>query len=47
MKKIIATSIIAAAFVSGSAFAAGAQIGLALGGNVGYTSAKRLDQSRK
>ncbi|GGG00303.1 MULTISPECIES: outer membrane beta-barrel protein [Cysteiniphilum] len=37
MKKIIATTIAAAALISGSAFAAGAQTGLVLGGSVGYT----------
>ncbi|WHN65196.1 outer membrane beta-barrel protein [Cysteiniphilum sp. QT6929] len=36
MKKIIATTVAAAALISGSAFAAGAQTGLVLGGNVGY-----------
>ncbi|MDA0912171.1 MAG: outer membrane beta-barrel protein [Proteobacteria bacterium] len=37
MKKIIATTVAAAALISGSAFAAGAQTGLVLGGSVGYT----------
>ncbi|MBK2125232.1 outer membrane beta-barrel protein [Fangia hongkongensis] len=36
MRKIIATSIIATALASGSAFAAGAQTGVVLGGNIGY-----------
>jgi len=37
MRKIIATSIITAALASGSAFAAGAQTGVVIGGSVGYT----------
>ncbi|WP_116963940.1 outer membrane beta-barrel protein [Fastidiosibacter lacustris] len=37
MKKIIATSIVAAALISGSAFAANAQTGMVMGGNLGYT----------
>lgn len=37
MKKIIATTVAAASLISVSAFAAGAQTGLVLGGSVGYT----------
>jgi opacity protein-like surface antigen len=36
MKKIIATTVAAAALISGSAFAAGAQTGMVMGGNLGY-----------
>ncbi|WP_235826905.1 outer membrane protein [Facilibium subflavum] len=37
MKKIIATSIVTATLASGSAFAAGAQTGVVIGGDIGYT----------
>ncbi|WP_440615983.1 outer membrane protein [Cysteiniphilum sp. 6C5] len=38
MKKIIATTVAAAALISGSAFAAGAQTGLVVGGNLGLAT---------
>ncbi|WP_395947732.1 outer membrane protein [Caedibacter taeniospiralis] len=38
MKKIIATTVAATALISGSAFAAGAQTGLVLGGNLGLAT---------
>lgn len=46
MKKIIATTVAAAALISGSAFAAGAQTGMVMGGNIGMampTGAWNLD----
>ncbi len=39
MKKIIATTVAAAALISGSAFATNAQTGLVMGGSLGYATA--------